>query len=352
MSRESIGASSSRVEFTPADREPAHDKCRGEARRPHRREQGLSSGKGGQGTTSRSLFHREESRGFTHALRHPWLRVRVLASGSRRMVGQKPMNRFRLTGECALHDWPTGNEKTRSSLRRSAKRRAAKICQIVGSSQALGAEVYSGAARGHHSGGLRRICNVAACNRTGAATAHEPAGNGCPLPDQSGVTWVPGIGPKNYGDCTRVLTIDGGGVRGLIPALVLAELERRTGGPIAEQFDLIVGTSTGSILALGLTRPSNADARRPALAAKDLVALYRDQAARIFPSSLGPLRYLRRIFRPKFDPSDVEALYRSYFEDVRLQEALTNVAVPAYESSPTNALVPKLVVGSGRLLYA
>jgi len=152
-----------------------------------------------------------------------------------------------------------------------------------------------------------------------------------PSQTESGVTWVPGIGPKNYGDCTRVLTIDGGGVRGLIPALVLAELERRTGQPIAEQFDLIVGTSTGSILALGLTRPSNADARRPALAAKDLVALYRDQAARIFPSSLGPLRYLRRIFRPKFDPNDVEALYRSYFEDVRLQEALTNVAVPAYD---------------------
>jgi hypothetical protein len=84
-------------------------------------------------------------------------------------------------------------------------------------------------------------------------------------------------------------------------------------------------------LALGLTRPSNADARAPALTASDLVKLYRDQAQRIFPYSFGPLRYLRRIFRPKYDPQDVESLFHLYFEDVRLQEALTNVAVPAYD---------------------
>ena len=53
----------------------------------------------------------------------------------------------------------------------------------------------------------------------------------------------------------KVLAIDGGGIRGLIPALVLAEIERRTGRPTAELFDLIAGTSTGGILACGLTRP-------------------------------------------------------------------------------------------------
>ncbi len=152
------------------------------------------------------------------------------------------------------------------------------------------------------------------------------------LPEtESGVTFVPGTGPRTYGDCVRILAIDGGGVRGLVPAIILADLERRTHRPISTQFDLIVGTSTGSILALGLTRPSDGDARLPALTADDLVELYRDQAARIFPYSFGPLRYLRRIFRPKFDPGNVEALYARYFEDVRLQEALTNVAIPAYD---------------------
>ena len=48
----------------------------------------------------------------------------------------------------------------------------------------------------------------------------------------------------------RVLAIDGGGIRGLIPAHVLAYLEDRTGRPTCEMFDVIAGTSTGAILAL------------------------------------------------------------------------------------------------------
>lgn len=155
---------------------------------------------------------------------------------------------------------------------------------------------------------------------------------------ETAVTWVPRIGPRTYGNCTRILSLDGGGVRGLVPALILAEIEKRTGRPIYEQFDLIVGTSTGSILALGLTRPSDADARRPAYAAKDLVQLYRDHAARIFPSSYAPIRYLRRIFRPKFSPAEVESVYRDYFGDVRLIEALTNVAIPAYDIEDSRRL--------------
>lgn len=140
-----------------------------------------------------------------------------------------------------------------------------------------------------------------------------------------------GIGTNRAGSFTRVLAIDGGGVRGLVPALILAEIERRSGRPIFQQFDLIVGTSTGSILALGLTRPSNADARRPLFAAKDIVQLYRDQGTQIFPRSFAVLRNLRRIFRPKYSPQAAEAVYDKYFEDVRLHEALTNVAVPAYD---------------------
>lgn len=52
----------------------------------------------------------------------------------------------------------------------------------------------------------------------------------------------------------KILSIDGGGIRGLIPALVLAEIEKRAGQPISKCFDLIGGTSTGGILALGLTK--------------------------------------------------------------------------------------------------
>ena len=52
----------------------------------------------------------------------------------------------------------------------------------------------------------------------------------------------------------RVLAIDGGGIRGLIPALVLAELEDRSGRPVFELFDLMAGTSTGGILVVRALR--------------------------------------------------------------------------------------------------
>jgi uncharacterized protein len=55
----------------------------------------------------------------------------------------------------------------------------------------------------------------------------------------------------------KILSIDGGGIRGVIPAVVLAEIEHRTGRPIAQTFDLVAGTSTGGILALGLSRPGS-----------------------------------------------------------------------------------------------
>ena len=62
----------------------------------------------------------------------------------------------------------------------------------------------------------------------------------------------------------RVLAIDGGGIRGIIPAAVLAELERRLARAIADVFDLVVGTSTGGILALGLTVPDDGRPRHSA----------------------------------------------------------------------------------------
>jgi len=53
----------------------------------------------------------------------------------------------------------------------------------------------------------------------------------------------------------RILSIDGGGIRGIIPAMILAELERRAGRPACRLFDFIAGTSTGGIIALAVTKP-------------------------------------------------------------------------------------------------
>ena len=64
-----------------------------------------------------------------------------------------------------------------------------------------------------------------------------------------------GRGGASQPDRFRILAIDGGGSRGILPAIVLADLERRTNRPIIDLFDMIVGTSTGGLIALGLACP-------------------------------------------------------------------------------------------------
>ena len=73
-------------------------------------------------------------------------------------------------------------------------------------------------------------------------------------------------------DTIRILSIDGGGIRGIVPAIVLSAIENWTGQPVSKLFDLVAGTSTGGILALGLLKPGSDG--RPAYSADDMAALY------------------------------------------------------------------------------
>jgi uncharacterized protein len=77
----------------------------------------------------------------------------------------------------------------------------------------------------------------------------------------------------------KLLAIDGGGIRGLIPALVLAEIERRTGRRMADLVDMIAGTSTGGIIACALARPEP-------LPATAIATLYEEEGPAIFDRSL------------------------------------------------------------------
>lgn len=128
----------------------------------------------------------------------------------------------------------------------------------------------------------------------------------------------------------RILSIDGGGIRGLIPALLLAELEKQAGRPVAELFDLIVGTSTGGIIALGLTTPSHDG--RPIDTAQDLADLYLHQGARIFHRELwdeivNPGGHLAE----RYSSPGIEDVLKEHFLGVRLRDAVTEVMVTAYD---------------------
>ena len=122
----------------------------------------------------------------------------------------------------------------------------------------------------------------------------------------------------------RVLSIDGGGIRGLIPALVLAEIERRSGRRVFELFDLIAGTSTGGILACALCAPDP-------LPAEQLVALYEEEGPEIFDRSLWQrIRSAEGLLDEKYDSAALDRALERFLSDKRLAETKPDLLVPAY----------------------
>ena len=77
----------------------------------------------------------------------------------------------------------------------------------------------------------------------------------------------------------RILSLDGGGIRGVFPAAILAKLEEHLDEPIGRYFDLIVGTSTGGIIAIGLGL---------GLTAREILAFYEERGPEISTSTGGP----------------------------------------------------------------
>jgi len=128
----------------------------------------------------------------------------------------------------------------------------------------------------------------------------------------------------------KILSIDGGGIRGLIPALVLAEIEKRCGRRIAELFDVIAGTSTGGILACALTAPGTDG--KPRHEAARLVDLYLDDGPKIFHRSL-----LKRVSSAegyvdeRYDNAALRRSLEQHLGDARLKDALCEVFVTGYE---------------------
>ena len=128
----------------------------------------------------------------------------------------------------------------------------------------------------------------------------------------------------------RVLSIDGGGIRGIIPALVIAHLEQKTGQPASELFDLIVGTSTGGMLALGLALQGEEGA--PQFNAKQMVKLYGVHGGEIFEQSLWrKLRSVGGIFEEAYSHKALETVLNTYFEGHTLADCGVPTMVTSYD---------------------
>ena len=124
----------------------------------------------------------------------------------------------------------------------------------------------------------------------------------------------------------KVLSIDGGGIRGIIPAIIIDAIQQRLGKEPWQTFDLIAGTSTGGIITVGIgTACNNGKPYSP----QQLVDLYVQNGASIFKKRwFSPLREL---CRPKYSPDGLESVLRKYFGDTQLESAFTPLLVSSYD---------------------
>jgi patatin-like phospholipase/acyl hydrolase len=141
--------------------------------------------------------------------------------------------------------------------------------------------------------------------------------------------------PRNQ-KTKRILIIDGGGIRGVIPAQILTRFESELQHKfdrdirIAECFDLIAGTSTGGIIALGLSVPTDRLLKTPKYKASDLLELYKQNGTVIFPET-NLYDRARSYVEPKFVATPLENILRSYFGRYRLSDSVTRTFITTYD---------------------
>ncbi|KVI01469.1 Acyl transferase/acyl hydrolase/lysophospholipase [Cynara cardunculus var. scolymus] len=184
------------------------------------------------------------------------------------------------------------------------------------------------------------------------------------------------VQPPAYGKLITVLSIDGGGIRGLIPAIILefleAQLQRIDGedARIADYFDIIAGTSTGGLITSMLTAPN--ENKRPLFAAKDIKDFYLVKCPKIFPQDCKEelnssnstaissftmctllsllsetnidkygfdflknsnmfAKIIKNLTGPLYDGNYLRTAIRKKLQNTKLADTLTNVAIPTFD---------------------
>ncbi|MGJ0531834.1 CBASS cGAMP-activated phospholipase [Methylocystis sp.] len=137
----------------------------------------------------------------------------------------------------------------------------------------------------------------------------------------------------------KILSLDGGGIRGIYTAEILRRCEESfcRGAPLARYFDMIAGTSTGGIIALGLGL---------GIPTAEIVGFYRDDGRKIFPplpdGFVGRLQsFIRSLNGPKLVHTELEEALKRRFVDHLLGESMTRLVIPAFMMPKTEIAVFK-----------
>jgi len=135
----------------------------------------------------------------------------------------------------------------------------------------------------------------------------------------------------------NVLSIDGGGIRGVLPAQILIYVEKKLSElygketKISDHFDYVAGTSTGGILASLYCFPD--ENGNPKYSAIDASNLYMDHGTKIFKKDFRWFFTFNGFFGPRYNPDNLEELLKVYFGDIRIKESTTNLMMPSIDTN-------------------
>jgi patatin-like phospholipase/acyl hydrolase len=115
----------------------------------------------------------------------------------------------------------------------------------------------------------------------------------------------------------NILALDGGGLKGIFSAALLAHLEADCGTKIIDHFDLITGTSTGGIVALGLAM---------GISPREIVGFYVSNGPKIFANK----SLLKQLIRTKYEPAGLELALKECFGEKKLADSLKRIVIPSY----------------------
>lgn len=132
----------------------------------------------------------------------------------------------------------------------------------------------------------------------------------------------------------RILSIDGGGIRGIIPGQLLVEIEKAFNIKIWDHFDMIAGTSTGGILTCAYLCPDNKNPNKPKFTSEEVVGLYFERGDEIFDIPVfHKIKTLGGIIDEKYPEDGIEDALQDYFGDIWLKDLLKPCLVTAYDIS-------------------
>ncbi|KAI4316724.1 hypothetical protein L6164_024676 [Bauhinia variegata] len=146
--------------------------------------------------------------------------------------------------------------------------------------------------------------------------------------------------PPKCRNLITVLSIDGGGIRGIIPGVILgfleSELQKLDGedARLADYFDVIAGTSTGRLVTAMLASPN--EKNRPLCSASEIKNFYLENSPKIFPQNKRKLlcnaaNMIKASSRPKYNGKYLHKLIKEKLGGTKLHQTLTNVVIPTFD---------------------